>query len=95
MEWVQRAWTEVPSQTIRNCFHHRGFEKDFEENFDIKNDFPELKNILKAAIEVGCDVSEGLDAEMVAYFDNDLIVSEKLPSSEIRNLVCGSKGFRN
>ena len=44
---------------------------------------PELKNTLKAEIAVGCNAPEVLVAEVVAYFDNNLIVSEKLLDSEI------------
>ena len=73
------AWTEFSSEGIHNCFHHCGFQ----ENFSIENDLSELKNTLKAAIEAVCDVPEDLDAEIFAYFDNNLIVSEKLLDTEI------------
>ena len=44
--------------------------------FQLGNDLPELKNILKVPDEVGCDVPEDLNVEMFAYFDNNLIVLE-------------------
>ena len=48
-----------------------------------KNELSELKNTLKPATEVGCAVPEDSDAETFAYFDNDLIISEKLSVSKI------------
>ena len=54
-----------------------------EENFDIENDLPELKNILKAAIKLGCGDPKDLDTETFAYFDNYFIVSEKFSDNEI------------
>ena len=81
--------TEVSSQTIHNCFHHCRFEKDFEENFNIEEDLPQLKNISKAAIEVECHIPEDLHAKTFPYFNNHLIASEKLSDHEI--IVSGTQ----
>lgn len=83
MEWIQRAWTEVSSETICNCFHHSGFEKGFKTDLNKDDDdLACLKSTIEAATAAGCD-TKGLDAETFANFDDDLIVSEKLSDDDI------------
>lgn len=55
-ERIQRAWSEVLTKIISNCFHYSGFQKGSETDLNYENKYlSNLKSKLEAAAAAECN----------------------------------------
>jgi hypothetical protein len=77
--WIKDAWSEVKTETIRNCFIKSGFKlKTTEIEMIEENDSQEMDLLLE-------QIPDSVNAEEFVKFDNDLPTCETFTDSWEQN----------